>query len=89
MDEIVSVTKGETVILVDRGFWRGSDAFKGLAFGATLVGLGRPILYGLPPTKMRVSKNVVQQTTQEMKRLMSMAGFTSPEKIGRDSLIEY
>ncbi len=38
MDEIVSVAKGETVVLVDGGFRRGSDAFKGLAFGATLVG---------------------------------------------------
>jgi len=89
MDEIVSVTKGETVILVDGGFRRGSDAFKGLAFGATLVGLGRPILYGLAANKSEGVKEVIQQMTQEMKRLMSMTGFGSPGKIGRDSLIEY
>ena len=89
MDEIVSVTKGETVILVDGGFRRGSDAFKGLAFGATLVGLGRPILYGLAANKSEGVKEVIQQMTQEMKRLMSMTAFTSPGKIGRDSLIEY
>jgi len=35
------------VIIVDGGFRRGSDVLKGLAFGASLVGLGRPILYGL------------------------------------------
>jgi len=89
MNEIVSVTKGETLILVDGGFRRGSDAYKGLAFGATLVGLGRPILYGLAANKNEGVKDVVQQMTQEMKRLMSMTGFTSPGKIGRDSLIEY
>ena len=89
MDEIVSVARDETVILVDGGFRRGSDAFKGLAFGATLVGLGRPILYGLAANKNEGVKEVVQQMTQEMKRLMSMTGFTSPGKIGRDSLIEY
>ena len=70
-------------------FQRGGDAFKGLAFGATLVGLGRPILYGLAANKNEGVKEVVQQMTQEMKRLMSMTGFTSPGKIGRDSLIEY
>jgi len=89
MDEIVSVTKGEAVILVDGGFRRGSDAFKGLAFGATLVGLGRPILYGLAVNKSDGVKEVVQQMTEEMKRLMSMTGVTSPGNIVRDSLIEY
>ncbi|HKI49817.1 MAG TPA: alpha-hydroxy acid oxidase, partial [Desulfobacteria bacterium] len=47
MDEIVQIIKDEAVIIVDSGFRRGSDIFKGLAFGAGLVGLGRPILYGL------------------------------------------
>jgi isopentenyl diphosphate isomerase/L-lactate dehydrogenase-like FMN-dependent dehydrogenase len=89
MDEIVSVARDETVILVDGGFRRGSDAFKGLAFGATLVGLGRPILYGLGANKNEGVKDVVQQMTGELKRIMSMTGFTSPGKIGRDSLIEY
>ena len=47
MDEIVGLVKDEAVIIVDSGFRRGSDVFKGLAFGAQLVGIGRPILYGL------------------------------------------
>ncbi|MFH1123784.1 MAG: alpha-hydroxy-acid oxidizing protein, partial [Pseudomonadota bacterium] len=47
MDEVVSAVKGKVVIIVDGGFRRGSDVLKGLAFGADLVGLGRPILYGL------------------------------------------
>ena len=53
------------------------------------MGLGRPILYGLAANKSEGVKEVVQQMTQEMTRLMSMAGFTSPGKMGRDSLIEY
>ena len=47
MDKIVEIAKGKTLIMVDGGFRRGSDVLKGLAFGAALVGLGRPILYGL------------------------------------------
>jgi isopentenyl diphosphate isomerase/L-lactate dehydrogenase-like FMN-dependent dehydrogenase len=47
MGDIVEVVRGKIPIIVDGGFRRGSDVFKGLAFGASLVGLGRPILYGL------------------------------------------
>lgn len=88
MDEIVSVAKGKAVILVDGGFRRGSDVFKGLAFGAALVGLGRPILQGLAADGAEGVKAVVGQMTEEMKRLMSMTGTPSPADIGRDLLIE-
>lgn len=89
MDEIVPVAEGETEILVDGGFRRGSDVFKGLAFGASLVGLGRPILYGLAANGAEGVQEVVERMTQEMKRIMSMTGFASPSDIGRDILIEY
>ena len=75
--------------MADCGFRRGSDAFKGLAFGATLVGLGRPILYGLAANKSEGVKEVIQQMTEELERLMSMTDFTSPGELGRDSPIEY
>jgi isopentenyl diphosphate isomerase/L-lactate dehydrogenase-like FMN-dependent dehydrogenase len=88
MDEIVAVARGHAVILVDGGFRRGSDAFKGLAFGASLVGLGRPILYGLAANRGQGVGEVVTQMTEEMKRLMSMTGAASPADIGRHMLIE-
>ena len=43
MDEILAVTRGKAEVIVDCGIRRGSDVLKGLAFGASLVGLGRPI----------------------------------------------
>lgn len=88
MDEIVQAAKGEATILVDGGFRRGSDAFKGLAFGAQLVGLGRPILYALAANGAEGVKDLVQQITEEMKRLMSMTGSLDPEHIKRDLLIK-
>jgi (S)-2-hydroxy-acid oxidase len=88
MDEIVEVVRGDAVILVDGGFRRGSDAFKGLAFGASLVGLGRPILYGLAANRGRGVGEVIAQTTEEMKRLMSMTGAASLSDIGRHMLIQ-
>ena len=88
MDEIVAVARGHAVILVDGGFRRGSDAFKGLAFGASLVGLGRSILYGLAANRGQGVGEVVTRMTEEMKRLMSMTGAGSPADIGRHMLIE-
>ena len=88
MDEIVEVVQGNAVILMDGGFRRGSDAFKGLAFGASLVGLGRPILYGLAANRGQGVREVIAQTTEEMKRLMSMTGAASLSDIGRHMLIQ-
>ncbi len=88
MDEIVGVAKKEAVILVDGGFRRGSDAFKGLAFGARLVGLERPILYGLAANGAEGVKDVIQEVSEEMKRFMSMTGSVDPEHVKRDLLIK-
>ncbi|MBV8818329.1 MAG: alpha-hydroxy-acid oxidizing protein, partial [Acidobacteriaceae bacterium] len=38
---------GKMPVLIDGGFRRGSDVYKGLALGAKAVGIGRPYLWGL------------------------------------------
>jgi isopentenyl diphosphate isomerase/L-lactate dehydrogenase-like FMN-dependent dehydrogenase len=88
MDEIVQVAKGKTVIMVDGGFRRGSDVLKGLSFGASLVGLGRPILYALAAYGRDGVKALIEQITIELKRLMSMVGAPNPDSVNRDVLIE-
>jgi 4-hydroxymandelate oxidase len=73
---------------VDGGFRRGSDVLKGLAFGASLVGLGRPILYGLAAAGKEGVLGVIDGITQELRRLMTMVGAAGPEQVRRDILIE-
>ncbi len=87
MDDIVASVKGQAAVMVDGGFRRGSDVLKGLAFGACLVGLGRPILYGLAADGRYGVTAVIQGVTQELKRIMTMVGAASPERIQRDILI--
>ena len=87
MDEIVAVVKGKVVIIVDGGFRRGSDVLKGLAFGASLVGLGRPILYGLSAAGKEGVRGVINGITHELKRIMTMVGTSEPGQIRRDVLI--
>ena len=87
MDEIVSEVSGKVTIMVDGGFRRGSDVLKGLAFGASLVGIGRPILYGLAADGREGVKGVVNGITQELKRIMTLVGVTEPGYVPHDILI--
>jgi 4-hydroxymandelate oxidase len=87
MDEIVSEVSGKTAIMVEGGFRRGSDVIKGLAFGACLVGIGRPILYGLAADGREGVKAVVNGITQELKRIMTLLGAPAPGRVPRDILI--
>jgi isopentenyl diphosphate isomerase/L-lactate dehydrogenase-like FMN-dependent dehydrogenase len=88
MDSIVPVVGKKIQIFVDGGFRRGSDVLKGLAFGASLVGLGRPILYGLAAAGKEGVLGVIDSITQELRRLMTMVGAAGPEQVRRDILIE-
>jgi isopentenyl diphosphate isomerase/L-lactate dehydrogenase-like FMN-dependent dehydrogenase len=88
MDQIVQVARGKTVVMVDGGFRRGSDVLKGLSFGASLVGLGRPILYALASYGRDGIKALIEEITNELKRLMSMVGAPDPGSVTRDVLIE-
>ena len=88
MVEIVEAVAGRMVIIVDGGFRRGSDVLKGLAFGASLVGLGRPILYGLAAGGREGVRELILEITAEMKRTMSLIGAEEPGKLTLDMLVE-
>jgi isopentenyl diphosphate isomerase/L-lactate dehydrogenase-like FMN-dependent dehydrogenase len=88
MDEIVEAVADRTVLIVDGGFRRGSDVLKGLAFGASLVGLGRPILYGLAAQGREGVYHLFDEITKEMKRIMSLIGAENPTRLARTMLIE-
>ncbi len=87
MDEITAVVQKRVEIIIDGGFRRGSDVLKGLAFGASLVGLGRPILYGLAADGWQGVRDVIEGMTQELKRLMTMTNTPDPRRAGKHILI--
>jgi len=88
MDEIIEAVGDKAAVIVDGGFRRGSDVLKGLAFGASLVGLGRPILYGLAAGGGDGVRETIQQITGELIRLMSMVGVSGPGSVDRAVLID-
>ena len=60
---------------------------KGLAFGASLVGLCRPVLYGLAAGGKEGVAGIVNGITSELKRIMSLVGARDLESVTRDILI--
>ena len=88
MAEIADAVGGKAILIADGGFRRGSDVIKGLALGASLVGLGRPILYGLAAEGREGVRDLIDQITEEMKRIMSLIGAEAPGKLTKDMLIE-
>lgn len=88
LEELVEAVGGKITLIADGGFRRGSDVLKGLALGASLVGLGRPILYGLAAEGGDGVLQIIHLITEEMKRIMSLIGAEEPGQLTRDMLIE-
>jgi len=88
MDEIMTRAGSNVVVMMDGGFRRGSDVLKGLALGASAVGLGRPILYGLAADGQNGVRDVVAGITRELERMVSMVGAPDVRHIAKDILIQ-
>ena len=88
MDGIMEIARGKAEIIVDGGIRRGSDVLKGLAFGASLVGLGRPILYALAAGGENGIIDLINGITRELARLMCMVGVREPVNVPKEILIE-
>jgi 4-hydroxymandelate oxidase len=74
--------------LSDGGFRWGSDVIKASAFGGTLVGLGRPILYGLGADGREGVRRVIAEISGEMTRIMCLVGAVHPDDLCKDMVIE-
>lgn len=86
-EEILSLVAGRVPVWFDGGFRRGGDVLKGLALGADLVGLGRPLLYGLAADGEQGVTDVVRAVTAELIRNMIMVGASRLEELDADCLV--
>ena len=88
MDEMVAAVDGQITIMVGGSFRRGSDVLIGLAFGANLVGLGRPIHYALAAGGASTVADLIFGIGRERIRAKTLAGASRPEHIEKSMLIE-
>lgn len=83
LPEIVAEVNKRVPILVDGGFRRGTDVFKALALGATAVGIGRPILWGLGAFGQPGVDRVLEIMQRELRLVMGNCGTAKLAEIER------
>jgi glycolate oxidase len=76
LPEIVDAVAGRAKIIVDGSFCRGTDIVKGIAAGATLVGMGRMQCYALAANGQAGIVRMLELLEDEVKRVLGMLGVT-------------
>ncbi len=86
LPEIATVVSGQVPVIVDGGFRRGSDIFKGIARGADAVAVGRPYLWGLGAFGQAGVERVLEILRNELAVTMRLAGTPSLASIVESSI---
>ena len=74
LPEIVEVAKGRAKIMIDGGFYRGTDIVKALIMGADIVGLGRMQCYGLGAGGQEGVVRMLELLEDEVQRCLGLLG---------------
>jgi len=86
LPEVAEAVAGRAMIIIDGGFYRGSDIVKALALGANLVGLGRMQCYGLAAAGQAGIVRMLEIMEDEVMRSLGLLGATSFGKLDRSYL---
>lgn len=84
---IVDAVAGRVPVIVDGGIRSGADVARALALGASLVGVGRPILWALAADGERGVTGVLTGLTAEVRQSMASLGAASLAELGPDHLL--
>jgi 4-hydroxymandelate oxidase len=71
-------------VLMDGGVRRGTDVVKALALGASAVGLGRPLLWGLAAAGQEGAVRVLEMIRSELSAALTLCGYGSPAQLPQD-----
>jgi 4-hydroxymandelate oxidase len=84
---VVEAVDGRVPVIMDGGIRRGTDALIALALGATAVGIGRPVLWGLAVDGEAGVGRVLDLLTDELAYSMALAGAPSLAALTRDLVV--
>jgi isopentenyl diphosphate isomerase/L-lactate dehydrogenase-like FMN-dependent dehydrogenase len=86
LPEVAEAVAGRAIVVVDGGFYRGTDIVKALALGANLVGLGRMQCYALAAAGQAGIVRMLEIMEDEVIRALGLLGVTSYGKLDRSYL---
>ena len=86
LPRIAQAVDGRVPIVFDSGVRRADHVFKALALGATVVGMGRPIMYGLALGGAQGVQSVLEHVRDNLTIIMRLAGTKNVKEITRDYL---
>lgn len=86
LPDIAAAVNGRVPILMDGGIRRGTDAFKALALGASMVCIGRPYAWGLGAFGEDGVSAALRLLDEELVQTMRQCGVTNIAAITRDRL---
>jgi isopentenyl diphosphate isomerase/L-lactate dehydrogenase-like FMN-dependent dehydrogenase len=86
LPEVAEAVAGRALVVVDGGFYRGSDIVKAMALGANLVGLGRMQCYALGAAGQTGLVRMLELMEDEVQRSMGLLGATSFAKLDASCL---
>lgn len=86
LPEVANEVGGKIPVFVDGGVRRGTDVFKALALGATAVGIGRPMLWGLGAFGQAGVERVLEILQGELKLVMGNCGTLTVASITRERI---
>ena len=81
---IAAAVGDRALLVVDGGVQRGIDVLKGLALGADLVAVGRPVLWGLATAGADGVRHVLELLRDELSLAMAIGGCCSIDEITPD-----
>jgi 4-hydroxymandelate oxidase len=84
LEEVVQAVGGRAPVLVDGGVRRGTDVLKALALGASAVGVGRPVLWGLAIDGRAGVERVLATLRAELDLALALCGCSSVQAVPRD-----
>lgn len=89
LPDISRAVEKKVPILFDSGIRRGHHIFKAIASGADVVGIGRPVLYGLAMGGAKGVESVLSYFKRELEMVMQLAGAETVEDIKNTTLVNH
>lgn len=84
---VLDAVNGQIPVLLDSGVYRGIDALKALALGATAVAIGRPYIYGLAYDGQDGVRQIMTNIYEEFKVSMGLAGTKNMQEVRNLTLV--